>query len=102
MAANSTGGQVPYRWSIAARALAGVVGGYWLAALATVCIGAALPTRTADAVLIGTMLSFLVYLLAVIWAFAAASAGRAWAGLAVTAAVLGAVLAVLNAAPWSA
>ena len=81
------------RWlGILSRCVAAILGGYLLAAL--VAIGCALwlgPPR-AEAVLVGMLLSFAVYAGAVIWVFAARSARRAWAGLAVPALALGAAL----------
>ncbi|MFC7689281.1 DUF3649 domain-containing protein [Paeniroseomonas aquatica] len=64
------------RWlGILSRCIAAVLGGYLLAAL--VAIGCALwlgPPR-AEAVLVGMLLSFAVHAGAVIWVFAARSAG---------------------------
>ncbi len=72
---------------IASRVGAAVVGGYALATAAA--LGAtALPGTRAEAVQIGIMLGFLAYAAAMIWAFAARSAIRAWAGLIGPAAVL--------------
>ncbi|MCE4053712.1 DUF3649 domain-containing protein [Pseudomonas sp. Au-Pse12] len=70
-----------YRLAVASRALAAVLGGYLLAALASVCLTLLLPLPKADAVVSGMMASFLFYLLAVLWCFACRSAWRAWLGL---------------------
>lgn len=74
---------------VASRALAAAVGGYALAALSAAVLAVFLPLSRADATLTGTMLSFLVYACAVVWVFAARTAGRAWLGLLLPSAVLG-------------
>lgn len=82
-----------YRVAVASRALAAIVGGYALAAMATGCLslalvhGAGLPR--AEAVLTATLLSFLWYGVAVVWVFAVDSAWRAWLGLLAPCALLG-------------
>ncbi|PAT41234.1 iron uptake protein [Vandammella animalimorsus] len=69
------------RWTgLVARVIAAIVGGYALAALASVA-AVALPMPKAEGVMAGMLLSFLVYACAVVWVFAARSALRAWAGL---------------------
>lgn len=62
------------------RILAAFLGGYFLAALASVA-ALALPLDKPQAVLTGMQASFLIYAGAVVWVFAARSAARAWAGL---------------------
>ena len=69
------------------RIVAAIGGGYVLGAVASVAV-LALPMDKPQAVLAGTMASFLVYTGAVIWVFAVRSATRAWAGLLVAALVL--------------
>ena len=76
------------------RIVAALLGGYALAALASVA-ALALPMDKPQAVLTGMQSSFLVYAVAVIWVFAARSALRAWAGLVV-------VALPLAVAAWSA
>ena len=70
-----------YRAGVLSRSLAAVFGGYALASAATMFLSTYLPLSTLEAVLTATMLSFLIYALAVMWAFAARDAWRAWAGL---------------------
>jgi len=72
---------------IASRIVAAVGGGYALAALVSVAM-VALPISKPQSVLAGMLLSFLVHVAVVIWAFAARSASRAWAGLLLVAAPL--------------
>lgn len=69
-------------WDVVARSLAGGVGGYALAQVLPVALVAPWPLARADAALIALQLSFAVYAGAVLWAFAARSAGQAWAGIA--------------------
>ena len=83
---------VSYRLAVASRVLAAVFGGYLVAALASVSLSLWLPVSRAEAVVIGMMTSFLVYLLAVIWCFACSSAWRAWFGVMVPGLMLAAVL----------
>ena len=63
------------------RVLAAVVGGYLMAALASICLALWMPTARADAVITGMMSSFVFYLLAVLWCFACRNAARAWLGV---------------------
>ena len=65
-----------YRLGVAARAIAAIFGGYGVAALSAAVLGLCLPV-------------------AVMWVFAARTALRAWSGLAIAAASLGALLLVL-------
>lgn len=88
----SLSGAARYRWAVASRALAAIVGGYVLSALCATALALWLPLARAEAVTAGALVSFAVYAGAVVWVFAARSAGRAWAGLALPSAALGAVL----------
>jgi hypothetical protein len=72
------------RLAIASRLGCAVLGGYALAAAGTAAFAVALPrvgVARADAVLFATLFSFILYAAAVLWAFAARSAWRAWTGL---------------------
>ena len=80
-----------YRLAVTSRIIAALFGGYLLAALTSVCFTQWLPMSRADAVVTGMLASFLAYLGAVIWCFACRSAWRAWAGIVLPAAILGAV-----------
>lgn len=80
-----------YRLAVTSRVLAAVLGGYIVAALASVSLTLWVPMARADAVVTGMMTSFLAYLGAVIWCFACRSAGRAWLGLIVPSLVLAVV-----------
>ncbi|WP_447889973.1 DUF3649 domain-containing protein [Pseudomonas hormoni] len=82
---------VSYRLAVTSRVLAAVVGGYIVAALASVSLSLWVPMARADAVVTGMMTSFLAYLCAVIWCFACQSAWRAWFGVIVASLMLAAV-----------
>lgn len=70
-----------YRYrGLISRLVAAILGGYSLAALASIAV-LALPMNKGQAVLTGMLLSFAIYAAAVIWVFAVRSAGRAWVGL---------------------
>lgn len=72
---------------LVSRIVAAILGGYALAALASVA-ALALPIARPQAVLTGMLASFALYAGAVIWVFAVRSATRAWVGLLMAAAVL--------------
>lgn len=78
-----------HRWAVVSRALAAIAGGYGLAALCSTALALWLPLARAEAVITGALASFAVYVGAAMWAFAARTAGRAWAGIAWPSAVLG-------------
>lgn len=82
-----------YRLAVTSRIVAALFGGYLMAALTSVCITQWVPMSRADAVVTGMLLSFLTYLLAVIWCFACRTAWRAWAGILLPAAILGVIFA---------
>ena len=69
--------------NIALRSIMAIFGGYGVAALAAAAFAVGLPPPRTDAVMAAIMLSFLIYTVAVIWAFAAATLLRSAAGLAI-------------------
>ena len=77
--------------------VAAAIGGYALSSLAAMCLSIVLPMARSEAVLTGTMASFVVYVCMVLWAFSASSAWRAWAGLALCAVLLGMPLVIHQA-----
>ncbi len=80
-----------YRLAIASRTGAAVAGGYALAAGFTAALSLALAQfmPRVEAVLTATMLAWVVYAIAVGWAFYARTAWGAWAGTLLPALVLG-------------
>lgn len=77
--------------SIASRIAAAALGGYALATLLAIALAGVLPAARADAVLTAMLSAFAVHAAAVLWAFAARSAGRAWLGLLLPTALAAAV-----------
>jgi uncharacterized iron-regulated membrane protein len=93
----SAAGSGRVRWGIASRVLAATVGGYGVSAGA-MALAALLWVRLAGgsaalAVAVSTLSSFVLYSLAVLWAFAPRRASTVWLGMGAALAVLG--LAVL-------
>ena len=88
-----------HRLGVASRAVAAIAGGYGVAALSAavlaLCLPAAFGMARSEAAMTGTLASFIVFALAVMWVFAARTAVRAWTGLAVAAAPLAVLLFVL-------
>lgn len=84
---------VAYRLGVTSRALAAIFAGYLLASITSICVAQWLPIPRAEAVGVGMMLSFLTYLVAVLWCFACRTALHAWVGVLVPCAALGAVYA---------
>ena len=78
-----------YRLDVTARAVAAIGGGYAVSALGTALLALLLPMAPADAVITATLLSFTVYVCAVVWVFAAPTALHAWIGLVLPGALLG-------------
>jgi len=91
-----------YRFGVASRALAAIVGGYGVAALSAaalaLCLPAAFGMARSEAVMTGTLASFIVFALAVMWVFAARTAWRAWSGLVIAAVVPGSLVLLLTRA----
>lgn len=90
---------VRYRLAVASRAVAAIAGGYGVAALSAavlaVCLPAAFGMARSEAAMTGTLASFLVFAIAVMWVFAARTALRAWSGLVIAAVPMGLLLLVL-------
>lgn len=81
------------RVGVAVRTLAAVAGGYALSSLAAAVLAGGLPMARVDAVMTGMLVALIVLPCAVMWSFATRTALRAWLGLLVPIAVLGACLA---------
>lgn len=62
----------------------------------SISLAGMLPEPKADAVLTATLLSFAIYTLAILWAFAARTARLAWLGLLVPTALCGALAWLLT------
>ena len=91
-----------YRWTITSRAVAAIGGGYLLSALFCASAGLALTrldVSRLNAVMIATMLAFVVHAIAAIWAFRASSAKRVWFGMLAFGAFLGCSAALMGWQP---
>nr|WP_145550148.1 iron transporter [Variovorax boronicumulans] len=81
-----------YRLTVLSRLLAGIGLGYVLSALSAAALSLFLPMPRPEAVITGTLVSFVVFACAVLWSFAARSVWTAWVALATPSALLGVVL----------
>lgn len=66
---------------VLSRACAAIFGGYALASATSVLMALALPMARSQAVLTGMLSGIVVCAVAALWAFACASAWRAWIGI---------------------
>lgn len=89
-----------YRLGVASRAVAAIAGGYGVAALSAaalaLCLPAAFGMARSEAAMTGTLASFIVFALAVMWVFAARTAWRAWSGLVIAALLPGLLVLLLT------
>ncbi|APO96052.1 MULTISPECIES: DUF3649 domain-containing protein [Xanthomonas] len=81
---------------VLARTLAAIFGGYALASATNLLLALALPLPRSEAVLTSMLVGIVVCACAPLWAFATASVWRAWAGIAVPAALMFALAAWLQ------
>lgn len=81
---------------LTSRIAAAVVGGYTVAVAASICLSFAVPMARADAVLTGLLVSFVVYAVAILWAFAVRSLSQMWWGIGSTTAISGVFWALLS------
>lgn len=65
-------------WAIASRTGAALLGGYAFTYACVACLARMLPLDRVDALLVASLPMFVIYTLAVLWAFAARDAWRAW------------------------
>lgn len=93
----ASGTGLRYRAGVASRTVAAIGGGYLLASLGTQVLALALPMNPIDNVVTATLSGLALYPCAVMWSFAAASATRAWLGLAGSCTLLTLALLALGA-----
>jgi hypothetical protein len=74
-----------YRWSVFFRCVAAAVGGYAIVTLLHLATTVVLPWENYKSMLFASQTGYLWYTGIIIWCFAARTATRAWAGLAVVA-----------------
>ncbi|UFH48616.1 DUF3649 domain-containing protein [Pseudomonas sp. KNUC1026] len=96
MKTKATGVPMSYRLAVTSRILASLFGGYLVASLVSLCVSWGLPMVRLQAVITGMMVSFVVWLLVVIWCFACSSALRAWLGVGLCALLSGGLAAALH------
>ncbi|WP_256203170.1 DUF3649 domain-containing protein [Pseudomonas sp. ML96] len=70
---------------VLSRTLAAILGGYAFTYAFTAFLARLLPLTPQDALVVATLPAFIIYPLAILWAFACRSATRAWLGLALAA-----------------
>ncbi|GFM83122.1 iron transporter [Pseudomonas cichorii] len=70
-----------FSWSTVSRIVAALPGGYVFTYAFTAALARLLPLDKVDALVVSTLLSFVVYTLVILWAFSCRSAWRAWGGL---------------------
>lgn len=71
-------------WPISLRLLAALLGGYLFSYAFTAALARLLPLAPVDTLIFATLPAFLVYSLAILWAFAARSLWQAWLGAALS------------------
>ncbi len=98
----SSASSLPLPWfkhpwlGVLARTLAAIFGGYALASAVNLLLALVLPMPRSEAVLTSMLVGIVVCACAPLWAFATASVWRAWAGIAVPAALMFALAAWLQ------
>lgn len=76
------------RIGVGARILAGTLGAYAFASVVAAAVAPLLPLRRDEAVTAAALIAVVACPVAVMWAFAARTAGRAWIGLVLPGAAL--------------
>ncbi|MBD9414276.1 iron transporter [Pseudomonas sp. PDM16] len=71
-----------FAWPVLSRTLAAILGGYAFTYAFTAALARLLPLTPSDALVVATLPAFVIYPLAILWAFACDSAARAWYGVA--------------------
>lgn len=67
--------------AVFSRSMAALFGGYAFTYAFIACLARLLPLDRVDALLVASLPMFVIYTLAVLWAFAARNAWRAWLGV---------------------
>lgn len=80
-----------YQWMVLSRIVAAFGGGYVFSVAATVALTYLLPLPRRESLMAATILSYVLYLVAILWAFATRSATRAWVGMTMGSGVLAVV-----------
>lgn len=88
-----------YRLSVFSRAVAATVGGYGFTTALSVLVSRMVPMSRSEGVTTALLLSFVIYACAVMWAFSARTALRAWGGLALSACIAAVAWWLTGSAP---
>jgi len=88
--------QPHYRLLVLSRIIAAVVGGYAFSTVMILVMTYLLPLSQKDALMLSTMLSYIIYLLAIIWVFAVKTVRTAWIGISAATGLLGALAYLLH------
>lgn len=83
-------------WRLVSLIGAALLGGYVLATAVGIFLGSVLPLPRSEAALTGNLLSFAVYVSAIIWVFSMRRPARAWLYLALSSALLITVWLILR------
>jgi len=81
-----------HRLHVLVRAIAAIIGGYVVTALAVACLARLLPMRAAEASIAATLASFAIYASIIVTVFPARSMLRVWISLGLALLLLGAGL----------
>jgi hypothetical protein len=87
---------------IFSRVVAAIVGGFAFTSMSIIALPFLLPGSKIQGIVGASLMGFALWTGAVIWAFAARSATRAWAGLAAATGAAGALAVLAKLAEWAA
>lgn len=85
-----------YRLLVLSRIIAAVVGGYAFSTMVILILTYLLPLPQKDALMLSTMLSYIIYLLTIIWVFSVKTVRTAWIGMIASTGLLGALAFLLH------
>jgi len=85
-----------YRWLMASRIFAAVAGGYVFATAMTVLLTYLLPMPQKDALMLATILSYIIYPIAIIRVFSVTTVRQAWIEMSVAIAVVASLALALR------
>lgn len=84
------------RLLVLSRIIAAVVGGYTFSTVMILVLTYLLPLPQKDALMLSTMLSYIIYLLTIIWVFSVKTVRTAWIGMIAATGSLGALAFLLH------
>lgn len=95
-AKKSEQGNPYYRLLVTARIAAAVLGGYAFATATILLLTYLLPMPQQDALMLSTMLGYLIFAIAIIWVFSVKTVKRAWLGIIISTSVVSALVFLLH------